>query len=353
MLCLFVGCVVCGVYMFYNHDIEGAMPPYVADQESIVYADNILDTLSSTKSVIFTGNPSDSCHIVISKQYQTLSVIDSNGGLVCRYSVSVGRNLGDKQRPGDLKTPEGEFFIEKIHDATWWGHDSGDDNGFIPSCYGDWFFRLKTPPHSGIGIHATIRSHLIGNRASEGCICLSNDNLRRLRELVYVGMPVTIETSIRDMEADGRCDIMGDHMWSYYFYYGKEFYYGQPACGVVVQDVVDHVVEEGDTYLSLAVKYRTTRRNIQLLNPSIDHQPLKPGQVVRVAGIFTVDSEMLKRRRPAPFVVPAEPQYYVATRVDNFGRIAVMHRTTRERIVELNPGVDEEDLKAGMTIRVW
>jgi hypothetical protein len=46
------------------------------------------------------------------------------------------------------------------------------------------------------------------------------------------------------------------------------------------------------------------------------------------------------------------PQYYIATDVDTFGRIAVMHRSSATRIQELNPELTPETLVPGTRVRV-
>lgn len=50
--------------------------------------------------------------------------------------ISCGRNLGPKQRTGDLRTPEGQFRIISIEDSHGWVHDFRYGNGFIPNAYG-------------------------------------------------------------------------------------------------------------------------------------------------------------------------------------------------------------------------
>lgn len=156
----------------------------------------------STKEVVADGDESKAAYIIISKQDFTLSLYDSDDRLVCRFPVAVGKHYGNKQRSGDMKTPEGDFSIQQIQPASDWGHDFGDGKGWIPNCYGNWFIRLKTPPHRGIGIHGTHAPESIGTRATEGCIRLRNADLDSLKPLVRVGMPVAILPSDADREAD-------------------------------------------------------------------------------------------------------------------------------------------------------
>ena len=302
-------------------------------------------------SVVLDGDPWLADYIVISKEYQTLTLYDIHGRAIRHIPVAVGANFGDKQRSGDLKTPEGVFTIASIDDASSWGQDSGGVNGYILKSYGNWFLRLNAPPHYGIGIHATIRPHTIGTRATEGCTTMHTDSLDRLQPLVRMGMRVIVETSLRDMAADGRCAIIYRNSMDEYTTYKTDRYYSDLSA-LVLQDTVDHRVQRGDTHLSLAVKYQTTRRCIEVLNPGVDMKNLHPGQIIRVRGSFNI---VVRRQRSSRFttdIVPTEPAYYVATEVDTFGRIAVMHNTTAPRIQELNPDITPEELVPGVRIRV-
>lgn len=152
------------------------------------------------------GDSSKASHIVISKQDLTLSLYDSDNLLICKFPVAVGKNYGNKRGKGDMKTPEGEFTVQQVQPATDWGHDFGDGKGWIPNCYGNWFIRLKTPPHTGIGIHGTHDPQSIGTRATEGCIRLENSMLDSLKPMIKIGMRVTITASDADKAEDARLD---------------------------------------------------------------------------------------------------------------------------------------------------
>ena len=163
----------------------------------------VVATLVSASRPI-DGDPARAEYIVISKENFTLELFDSEDRVICSFGVAVGKNYGNKQREGDMKTPEGEFYIEEIKSAKTWGHDFKDGKGYIPNCYGNWFMRLKTPPHRGIGIHGTHAPESIGTRATEGCIRLENSDLDSLYKMVRVGMRVRIEPSHMDLRADGK-----------------------------------------------------------------------------------------------------------------------------------------------------
>jgi hypothetical protein len=140
------------------------------------------------------------CFILISKPEYRLYVCEVvEGDTVKRvhYPVCVGLKKGQKEKKGDMKTPEctadNPFTITEIVDASKWTHDFGDGRGAILS-YGHWFMRLKTPGHSGIGIHgSTNNESSVPGRGSEGCIRLRDDDLIQLKEnYAFIGMRVVI-----------------------------------------------------------------------------------------------------------------------------------------------------------------
>ena len=140
------------------------------------------------------------CFILISKPEYRLyvcEVVDGDTVKRVHYPVCVGKAMGQKQKKGDMKTPEctaeNPFVITEIVDASDWHHDFGDGRGSILS-YGHWFMRLKTPGFSGIGIHgSTNNESSVPGRGSEGCIRLRDDDLIQLKEkYAFVGMRVVI-----------------------------------------------------------------------------------------------------------------------------------------------------------------
>lgn len=130
-------------------------------------------------------------YIVVDKQNLRLYVVE-NSDTIFRSNISAGMYLGNKQRKGDHKTPEGTFTISMIQNSSKWKHDFHDGKGAVKGAYGPWFFRLKMPKWTNIGIHGTCFPESIGKRASEGCIRLRNEDLTELRPLVKVGMKVII-----------------------------------------------------------------------------------------------------------------------------------------------------------------
>ena len=143
----------------------------------------------------------ENCFIVISKQELRLyvcEVIENDTVRLAEYPVCMGKNLGQKQKKGDMRTPESTweapFVITEIVKASDWHHDFGDGRGSILA-YGNWFMRLKTPGFSGIGIHgSTNNESSVPGRASEGCIRLRDTDLDMLKaNYAYKGMQVVVK----------------------------------------------------------------------------------------------------------------------------------------------------------------
>ena len=131
--------------------------------------------------------------IVVSKRALMLYVVNENNDTIFQRPIACGENFGNKTRIGDRKTPEGDFKIKMMYDATSWKHDFSDGQGLRLGAYGPLFFRLNVPGFNDIGIHGTIFPESIGTRSSEGCVRMRNDDIKALYRHCYIGMPVTIE----------------------------------------------------------------------------------------------------------------------------------------------------------------
>lgn len=171
------------------------------DNIVIVNEGDTLDVIRPDTATIYSEVVNkNNCFILISKPEYRLyvcEVVDGDTIKRVHYPVCVGKAKGQKQKKGDMKTPESTFekpfSITEIVDASKWTHDFGDGRGSILS-YGHWFMRLKTPGHSGIGIHgSTNNESSVPGRGSEGCIRLRDDDLIQLKEnYAFVGMKVVI-----------------------------------------------------------------------------------------------------------------------------------------------------------------
>lgn len=243
------------------------------------------------------GDASNPEYIVISKEDMNLSLYDRDSLLICRFDVAVGKNYGNKQRSGDMKTPEGSFSVSQIQDASTWCHDFNDGNGVIEGCYGNWFIRLSTPPHTGIGIHGTHAPESIGTRATEGCIRLNNNDLDSLKPLVRVGMRVDILSSREDRRADGIVDSEEESTPEESVEADREVapeVVSRPAETLSTTQTTSvaeaaesteevwYTVVDGDLVGSIARRYGTSTARIVELNPGLNPDRISIGDRIRV-----------------------------------------------------------------------
>ncbi|MBO5901165.1 MAG: LysM peptidoglycan-binding domain-containing protein [Alistipes sp.] len=381
--------VACGTTQKKNQDQQTDEMEELWDEEFDgedfgIEGEDVLDEESSEVKgeVALNGDPNKADHIVISKESMTLNLYDSDGGLIFSFPVAVGKNYGNKEKIGDMKTPEGEFSIVQIQDASAWTHDFKDGKGVIAGCYGNWFIRLKTPPHTGIGIHGTHAPESIGTRATEGCIRLNNADLDKLKPLVRVGMKVTIESSVKDMEADGRTeenglnkttvadedDAEGDIFKD--LEKNKDEVASVDADKIATSDdnAVDHVIAQGESFASLAKQYNTTADRIQKLNPDVNPNKIQIGQKIRVKGNKPLVKEEKKaeakpeakaEEKKAEVKAEATPAssgeavYHTVEAGETMGHIAFKYEGATQKSIEaLNPDIDPTKLQIGQKIRV-
>ena len=121
------------------------------------------------------------CFIVMSKKDYYLYVYEAQGAdtvMVARYDCAFGLKKGNKTGQGDMRTPHCTMA-----------------EPFSITAYGDWFLRLSTPGHKGIGIHgSTNNRESVPGRASEGCIRLKDEDIKDLRQnYAFEGMKVVIK----------------------------------------------------------------------------------------------------------------------------------------------------------------
>ena len=346
------------------------------DAEQIAPA-TVEDMIATVEQIIEDGDKSIPGYIVISKESMTLKLYDKNGRIIYNFPVAVGKNYGNKQGKGNMKTPEGVFEIHQIQPASAWGHDFKDGKGMIPHAYGDWFIRLLTPPHTGIGIHGTHAPESIGTRATEGCIRLHNEDLNKLKPLVRIGMKVTIETSFKDMEADGKEAIpapstkqdivpaqevkkpaetvattpttVAENTTPTTTENTTAVVEEQPQVEYTPGEIIEHTIEQGQFISHIAVKYHTTSAKILELNPGVDPAKIRPGQKIKVQP--NTDSKPAAKK-PVVEEEDTDGTYHTIVSGDMLGKLAITYGTTVEKLKELNPDINPNNLKLGSKIRI-
>ncbi|MFP5257952.1 MAG: murein L,D-transpeptidase family protein, partial [Acidobacteriota bacterium] len=112
---------------------------------------------------------------------------------------ATGQLLGDKSKEGDLRTPEGVYFITR--------RKAG---GLNYELYGDLAFPLNFPnpadvvrKKTGHGIWIHGRGHAIIPYETQGCVAVNTPDLHRLDTELALGTPVIIADELR-LDADAR-----------------------------------------------------------------------------------------------------------------------------------------------------
>lgn len=141
--------------------------------------------------------PGQAHAILVDTARSRLFVFANRGGeprYVTDFYISLGKNGVEKRREGDQKTPLGVYTIvsskEKLPD--FYGP------GAFPISYPNEWDRLHKRNGYGIWLHGTpSETYSRPPRATDGCVALTNDDLRRLARYVDVGRtPVVISAGI-------------------------------------------------------------------------------------------------------------------------------------------------------------
>jgi murein L,D-transpeptidase YafK len=134
--------------------------------------------------------------VMIHKQERRLDVL-SGGKVIHTYRVALGRRpVGHKQEVGDQRTPEGIYTID-------WRHNSADYNLSMHLDYPNLkdqtaAYKRGVDPGGMIMIHGTPIDeeypewYFEGLDWTNGCIALTNQEMRELWELVPDGTLVEI-----------------------------------------------------------------------------------------------------------------------------------------------------------------
>ena len=142
-------------------------------------------------------------YIIVDKSDYELKVFDKEGWYATYPIVFGGKDLGDKMKEGDKRTPEGNFkvILKKIHPE--WGPEllldypnnetlqrfnDRKSKGLIPK---------SAKPGGGIAIHATRPQEewTVDNyyNWTDGCISAKYTEMKDLYSYIPVGTPVTIK----------------------------------------------------------------------------------------------------------------------------------------------------------------
>ncbi len=132
--------------------------------------------------------------VVVAKTDQTLIVLERKSPLreVRRFPCTTGQSVGDKLVEGDLRTPEGVYFvgykIDRTLDWDLYGNLAYSLN------YPNPIDRIKGKTGGGIWLHG--RGKTFVPRDTRGCIALKVPDMRNVAQEIAYGTPVLVATDV-------------------------------------------------------------------------------------------------------------------------------------------------------------
>ncbi|MDP3087104.1 MAG: L,D-transpeptidase family protein [Methylotenera sp.] len=167
------------------------------------------EKLDKVPNLLLSPNALQSHVIVVDAGKSRLFLYKNNGDrliYVTDYYVTVGKNGVDKQSEGDKRTPLGVYFAKaKLTQP-------------LADMYGDGAYPLNYPNQwdaqhnrsgSGIWLHGTSNdTYSRPPRASDGCLVLTNQDLKALAPVLKTGKtPVIIANNLEWLSADNSADV--------------------------------------------------------------------------------------------------------------------------------------------------
>lgn len=171
---------------------------YIAADTAYAKKDTALKPLDKAPDALIEPGPGKDLRLlVVDKDTQRLYLYEFNKGryyLLKKYECTTGENIGDKQREGDKKTPEGVYIFNKKSLE----HELAPIYGVLayPMDYPNFWDRYQGKNGSGIWLHGTNRKRV--PRDTNGCIALENIDLIDLEP--YLGLydtPIVVYDKIR------------------------------------------------------------------------------------------------------------------------------------------------------------
>ena len=143
--------------------------------------------------------------VVVDTRKSRLYVYENDNGkprFVADYYISHGKNGAEKFREGDQRTPVGVYHVTASLPKSKLADLYGD--GAFPINYPNDWDRRNGRGGSGIWLHGTPSDTFArAPRASDGCVVLSNQDLRSVAGLIQVGLtPVIISDEIEWLSLD-------------------------------------------------------------------------------------------------------------------------------------------------------
>jgi murein L,D-transpeptidase YafK len=169
--------------------VDESLPPLVGGTYGFESPTDLVDGVPT--AVIQMGSAAPRYVIIVEKLHHRLSIFQSDAGapprLVKTFRAITGKDPEDKAERGDLRTPEGVYFVRgRLPDDA------------LPPKYGrlaltldypNVFDRLEKKSGHGIWLHATDDpKRLLKPFDTEGCIAVSNEDVLEIERYITPGV---------------------------------------------------------------------------------------------------------------------------------------------------------------------
>lgn len=171
--------------------------------------------------------------IIIDKGLHKLYLFDHTG-VIYTTDITSGKARGDKEKRGDLKTPEGVYFFTEVID----GYDLPAKYGALAvvTDYPNPIDKLRGKTGSGIWLHATDDpERLTRPRDSRGCVVVLEEDVLKIASMERVRLgstPIIIAEDIVWIEAE---EVLGRRQVVEYFF-KEEGMASNPGQTVIMTD---------------------------------------------------------------------------------------------------------------------
>ncbi len=166
-----------------------------------IIAPTILEAGEGVLGNIFSDIKGQRNVIVVEKESKTLYLVEIRENIpeiIKRYPVLLGKNVGDKLREGDRRTPEGIYFITGFI-PPWRLNSRLYGIGAFPINYPNIVDRIHHKTGYGIWVHG--RGDLQRSNTN-GCISVDNGAFKELKEVVSRNTPVVITPRVYFLSPD-------------------------------------------------------------------------------------------------------------------------------------------------------
>ncbi len=200
--------------------------------------------------------PDKNFYLIACKRDRTLyayrRVGDNAWEKAVAYPMAIGRAFGDKVDAGDMRTPEGRFWITGLY--------SGPSKGAI---YGPLVFTLNYPrpgdeaegkSGQGIWIHGTEMGKLPSY--THGCLSLANEDILALSAYADVGTPLVVLPDNVAPDPSKQMDVAGMEREypSIVSAYGRKTQADTLAKAKALKEAAEYVAKEGKDFPELSMQ---------------------------------------------------------------------------------------------------